>query len=76
MIFHSWRTVIALVRYCIRRSPTQKGETKGHPLASRDIIATETRQEVIGVADVAHIPAEEKHWHGAMRDSEFSHVEE
>jgi quercetin dioxygenase-like cupin family protein len=31
-------------------------------------IATEADHEVIGVGDVVHIPAEEKHWHGAMPD--------
>src|SRR5438034_10232305 len=33
--------------------------------AGEGIIATETHQEVIRVGDVVHIPAEEKHWHGA-----------
>src|SRR5688500_17037785 len=42
--------------------------------AGKGIIATEARQEVIGVGDVAHIPAEEKHWHGATPDSSFSHI--
>ena len=32
--------------------------------AGKGIIATEADQEVIGVGDVVHIPAEEKHWHG------------
>ena len=31
--------------------------------AGKRIIATEANQEVIGVGDVVHIPAEEKHWH-------------
>jgi quercetin dioxygenase-like cupin family protein len=42
--------------------------------AGKGIIATETRQEVITVGDVVHIPAEEKHWHGATPDSAFSHI--
>ena len=42
--------------------------------ASKGIIATETRQEVISVGDVVHIPQEEKHWHGATSDSPFSHI--
>ena len=42
--------------------------------AGKGIIATETRQEVISVGDIAHIPAEEKHWHGATPDSSFSHI--
>ena len=42
--------------------------------AGKGIIATETDQEVISVGDVVHIPAEEKHWHGATPDSSFSHI--
>src|ERR671923_998613 len=36
------------------------------------IIATETTQQEIAVGDVVHIPAEEKHWHGATQHSHFS----
>src|SRR5918999_1032491 len=42
--------------------------------AGKGIIATEARQEVIGVGDVVHITVEEKHWHGATPDSSFSHI--
>jgi len=42
--------------------------------AGKGIIATEAVQEVISVGDVVHIPAEEKHWHGATPDSAFSHI--
>jgi len=42
--------------------------------AGKGIIATEMTQEVITVGDVVHIPAEEKHWHGATPDSDFSHI--
>jgi quercetin dioxygenase-like cupin family protein len=42
--------------------------------AGKGIIATETTQEVISVGDVVHIPAEEKHWHGATPESAFSHI--
>src|SRR2546425_5080121 len=42
--------------------------------AGKGIIATKTDQEVISVGDVVHIPAEEKHWHGATPDSSFSHI--
>ena len=38
------------------------------------IIATETHQEIITVGDVVHIPAEEKHWHGATPHSAMSHI--
>jgi quercetin dioxygenase-like cupin family protein len=42
--------------------------------AGKGIIATETDREVITVGDVVHIPAQEKHWHGATPDSAFSHI--
>src|SRR5262249_15927554 len=42
--------------------------------SGKGIIATEAHQEVIGVGDAVHIPAEEKHWHGATPDSAFSHI--
>ena len=42
--------------------------------AGKGIIATEATQEVITVGDVVHIPAEEKHWHGATPHSHFSHI--
>jgi quercetin dioxygenase-like cupin family protein len=42
--------------------------------AGKGIIATETREEVITTGDVVHIPAEERHWHGATPDSAFSHI--
>jgi len=40
----------------------------------KGIIATRTHQEVITIGDVVHIPKEEQHWHGATRDSSFSHI--
>jgi quercetin dioxygenase-like cupin family protein len=42
--------------------------------AGKGIIATNSHQEVITIGDVVHIPAEEHHWHGATRDSSFSHI--
>src|SRR5213596_3412673 len=42
--------------------------------AGKGIIATETEQQIIIPGDVVHIPSEEKHWHGATRDSAFSHI--
>jgi 4-carboxymuconolactone decarboxylase len=42
--------------------------------AGKGIIATETEHEVIKIGDVVHIPAQEKHWHGATPDSAFSHI--
>jgi quercetin dioxygenase-like cupin family protein len=38
------------------------------------IIATETTEQEITVGDVVHVPAEEKHWHGATQHSHFSHI--
>ena len=38
------------------------------------IVANETSEHIITQGDVAHIPAGEKHWHGATKDSAMSHV--
>ena len=38
------------------------------------IVATESEERVVSQGDVAHIPAGEKHWHGATKDSAMSHV--
>jgi len=40
----------------------------------KGIIATETEEKVITVGDVVIISAGEKHWHGATKDSKFSHI--
>ncbi|MFC1937847.1 cupin domain-containing protein [Chloroflexota bacterium] len=40
----------------------------------KGIVATESEEIVVGVGDVIHIPAGEKHWHGATKDSDFSHL--
>jgi quercetin dioxygenase-like cupin family protein len=42
--------------------------------SGKGIIATETEEKVISTGDVVIIPAGEKHWHGATKDSEFSHI--
>jgi quercetin dioxygenase-like cupin family protein len=42
--------------------------------AGKGIIATETEQQEITTGDIVNIPANEKHWHGATEDSEFSHI--
>jgi quercetin dioxygenase-like cupin family protein len=42
--------------------------------AGKGIIATDAHQEVISIGDVVHISAEERHWHGAIPDSSFSHI--
>ena len=40
----------------------------------KGIVATEKEERVVSVGDVAWIPAGEKHWHGATKDSAFSHI--
>jgi quercetin dioxygenase-like cupin family protein len=42
--------------------------------SGKGIIATETEERVITLGDVVIIRAGEKHWHGATKDSEFSHI--
>ena len=38
------------------------------------IVATEDEERVVTVGEIIHIPAGEKHWHGATKDSAFSHL--
>ena len=38
------------------------------------IVATEDEEITVTAGDVIHIPAGEKHWHGATKDTEFSHI--
>jgi len=40
----------------------------------RGIVATEREERVVTEGEVIHIPAGEKHWHGATNDSGFSHI--
>ena len=40
----------------------------------RGIIATEREEMTLSVGDIVFIPAGEKHWHGATKDSSFSHI--
>ena len=42
--------------------------------SGKGIIATESGQQEITEGDIVLIPANEKHWHGATADSEFSHI--
>ncbi|MEJ2282749.1 MAG: cupin domain-containing protein [Desulfobacterales bacterium] len=42
--------------------------------SGRGYIVTETEKVEITPGDVVLIPADEKHWHGATEDSEFSHI--
>ena len=38
------------------------------------IVATENEEINVGVGDIIFFPADEKHWHGASKDSSFSHI--
>lgn len=42
--------------------------------AGTGIVATENSREIVTTGDLIHIPAWEKHWHGATADSYFSHI--
>ena len=38
------------------------------------IVATEQDEIVVKEGDIIYFPEGEKHWHGATKDSEFSHI--
>lgn len=38
------------------------------------IVATEHHEYLVKVGDIVRIPAKLKHWHGAQKDSTFSHI--
>jgi len=42
--------------------------------SGKGYIVTEKEKVEISVGDVVLIPAGEKHWHGAVADSDFSHI--
>jgi quercetin dioxygenase-like cupin family protein len=42
--------------------------------AGEGIVATEKEERMVTKGDIILIPPGEKHWHGATRDSEFSHI--
>ena len=42
--------------------------------AGDGIIATEHEEREIGVGDVVHIPAGERHWHGAKAGHDMTHL--
>jgi len=42
--------------------------------AGRGLVATEQEEWAVRPGDIAFIPAGEKHWHGATKDSSFSHI--
>ncbi len=43
-------------------------------LSGRGVIADEEEEVIFTEGMLAFIPAGEKHWHGATKDSEFSHL--
>jgi quercetin dioxygenase-like cupin family protein len=42
--------------------------------AGKGIVATEREEKLVTVGEIVLFPAGEKHWHGATKDSEFSHI--
>ena len=40
----------------------------------KGIVATEKEEISVGAGDIIVFPAGEKHWHGATKDSSFSHI--
>ena len=42
--------------------------------AGTGIVANEDSENVVTVGDLIHIPAGEKHWHGARKGSYMSHI--
>jgi len=40
----------------------------------KGIVATEKKEIHVGVGDIIFFPAGEKHWHGATKDTSFSHI--
>ena len=42
--------------------------------AGKGIVATEEKEHTVTEGDVIFIPAGEKHWYGATRDSAFAHI--
>ena len=43
-------------------------------ITGKGLVATENEKKVVTVGEVVLFPAGEKHWHGATKDSEFSHI--
>ncbi len=42
--------------------------------AGKGLVATEKEKKTVTVGEIVLFPANEKHWHGATEDSEFSHI--
>lgn len=53
---------------------THTSEQILYVLEGEGIVATEDEEVVLGPGMLAYIPAGEKHWHGATKDSSFKHI--
>ena len=42
--------------------------------AGKGVVATEQEEQTVEAGDIVRFPAEEKHWHGATSDSDFSQI--
>ena len=42
--------------------------------AGKGVVVTETERQEVEPGDIVLAPAGEKHWHGALPESEFSHI--
>ncbi len=42
--------------------------------AGKGILATDEGERVVTLGDIVYLPPGEKHWHGATKDSAFSHM--
>ena len=42
--------------------------------SGKGIVATDDEERVVFPGDIIFFPKNEKHWHGATADSEFSHI--
>ena len=70
-----------LVCWIVNFSPGARGKFHSHStdqvLVITDgtgIVGTDKEEFIVTVGDVAHIPAGEKHWHGASKESPVSHI--
>jgi quercetin dioxygenase-like cupin family protein len=53
---------------------THTGEQLLYIVEGKGIVATETEERVVTPGMLVRIPPGEKHWHGATKDSSFSHL--
>ena len=53
---------------------THDGDQVLIAISGKGIVATEKEERVVTLGEMVFFPAGEKHWHGATRDSEFSHI--